>query len=222
VIAWRALTDVLLTTLFAPPCAVCERVLEQPLEGAVCDRCWRSIVVTAPPFLRTGAVSSAAAVGEYDGTLRDIIQALKYQRRRSAAVRLAELMSVAGAHVLAGADAVVPVPLHPRRERERGFNQADDLAHGLGLPVRRVLRRLRATLPQVDLAAAERQRNVRNAFAVVQRSTARRRVESAILVLVDDVITTGATLETCARVLLDAGAAEVRALTAARVASAPP
>lgn len=119
-----------------------------------------------------------------------------------------------GADMLAGAAFVVPVPLHHTRRRRRGFNQADDLAEGLGLPVCRALRRVRATETQAGLAAARRHRNVRDAFSPARHAT---RLAGAVVVLVDDVSTTGATLDACARVLKEAGAAEVRALTAARV-----
>jgi predicted amidophosphoribosyltransferase len=233
----RHLTDALLSALLAPPCAVCERVLDRPLDGAVCDACWNAIVSPALPFHGNDVITRAAAVGEYDGVLRDIIHALKYQGRRSAAPRLARLMALHGEDVLAGADAVVPVPLYPKRERERGFNQADDLARGLGLPVVHTLHRTRMTAPQVELPATARHRNVKDAFAVGRtesrplraplerfvrggRSSSRPAVAGRIVVLVDDVTTTGATLDACARVLKDAGAKEIRALTAARVASA--
>jgi ComF family protein len=119
-----------------------------------------------------------------------------------------------GADVLQGAACAIPIPLHPSRRRERGFNQAADLTRHLDLPVANVLRRVRATATQTGLPAAQRHRNVRNAFAV---TSAARRLSGATVVLVDDVCTTGATLEACARVLKGAGVAEVRALTAARV-----
>jgi ComF family protein len=121
-------------------------------------------------------------------------------------------MRSAGADVLAGADAVVPIPLHRSRERERGFNQARELARHLGLPMRDVLVRTRKTGSQADLPAARRRKNVDGAFALKTGAS----VEGSILVLVDDVSTTGATLNACAAPLLEAGAVEVRALTAAR------
>jgi ComF family protein len=216
---WRRVADAVLSATLAPPCAVCQQILEQPLAGAVCERCWRLIDGGPLRIQTTGLISSAGAIGEYEGVLRDIIHVLKYQGRRSTAARLSALMAAHGAHVLADADAVVPVPLHARRERERGFNQADDLTCALQLPVTRALRRLRSTAPQVDLPAAERQGNVKNAFEVVDRVRGLA-VAGKTLVLVDDVTTTGATLEACARVLRNAGAADVRALTAARVSSA--
>lgn len=164
------------------------------------------------------AVALARAIGEYEGTLRALLHALKYQGRRSIAPGLSALMRSHGGTVLAGADMVAPVPLHWRRRWQRGFNQAADLARGLGLPMRRVLRRCRHTPSQTDLPAGERRENVRRAFRV-RRPAA---VAGAVIVLVDDVRTTGATLEACARALRGAGAREVRALTAARVATTRP
>jgi ComF family protein len=158
------------------------------------------------------------AVGSYDGALRAIVHAFKYDGRRSLAAELGRLMRTRGADVLAGADVAVPVPLHRSRRRERGFDQAADLARHVGLPVVHALRRLRPTAVQASLPAARRHANVRDAFAL-ERS--RLSLEGRIVVLIDDVSTTGATLEACARALGEAGIGEVRALTAARVVSAP-
>jgi len=157
------------------------------------------------------AITRATAIGPYDGRLRDIIQALKYDPRPTIAKHLAARMHAAGADVLAGADVVVPVPLHRSRERTRGFNQARALGSHLGLPVCDALVRTRRTESQADLPADRRHTNVRGAFAMTRTD-----VHARVVVLVDDVWTTGATLGACAAVLLDAGAAEVRALTAGR------
>jgi ComF family protein len=213
----RQITNAVLSALFAPPCAACNTVLEHPLDGAVCERCWAAIVVRQERF-SLDAVACARAIGPYEGTLRRLVHALKYEGRRSIAPRLARLMAMQSAAVLAGTDYVVPVPLHRARRRERGFNQAEDLARGLGVPVLLALCRPRPTRPQVDLPAEERRDNVRHAFAIRRQG---HQVRGRTIVLVDDVATTGATLEACARVLTRAGATEVRALTAARVASAP-
>jgi ComF family protein len=121
--------------------------------------------------------------------------------------------------ILTGADFVVPVPLHGARQRERGFNQAHELARHLGPPVLRPIRRRRRTLPQATLDAGVRQENVLGAFApALWAGTFFRRqaVAGQRIVLVDDVWTTGATLAACAQVLRDLGAGDVRALTVAR------
>jgi ComF family protein len=153
--------------------------------------------------------------------LREVIHGLKYEGRRTLAAPLGELMGTRGAEVLRGAELAVPVPLHWRRQHARGFNQAEDLARHLGLPVVRALRRVRPTPPQSGLTAAGRRRNLRGAFAPPRRHRVGRRehdprIAGACVVIVDDVSTTGATLEECARVLKRGGAREVRALTAAR------
>jgi predicted amidophosphoribosyltransferase len=111
------------------------------------------------------------------------------------------------------------VPLHPWRRLHRGFNHASDLAHALGPPVVGALWRTRATVPQAGLTAAARRRNVRGAFRLSPVLSPAARVsylDGRILVLIDDVRTTGATLESCAQVLKTAGAREVRAVTVAR------
>jgi ComF family protein len=175
-----------------------------------------SIPLANCPRCRRGSprLDRSRAIGRYDGALRAIIHALKYEGRRSLARRIAPLMRLRGADVLDGADSVVPVPLHPSRRRTRGFNQAADLARHLGKPVRHALRRARATPPQTGLPAAQRHRNVRHAFVLTRAGLP---LAGSIVVVIDDVSTTGATLEACARALKDAGVKEVRALTAARV-----
>jgi ComF family protein len=157
--------------------------------------------------------------GEYDGSLRNIVHAFKYEGRRSLAAPLAALMRARGVDVLRGADCVVPVPLHAWRRLQRGFNQASDLARHLDRPVLHALWRSRYTVPQTDLDVAERRRNVRRAFRVSPLLSARahaRFIDGRVVVLIDDVRTTGATLAACARVLKEAGAREVRVLTVAR------
>jgi len=152
-------------------------------------------------------------VGAYEGALRSVVHALKYEGRRSLARPLAALMRHRCRAVLDGADALVPVPLHPSRRRSRGFNQASDLARHLRADVVHALRRTRSTPSQTGLPAAQRHRNMRDAFAPARRAPA---LSGKVVVLVDDVSTTGATIEACARVLLTMGVREVRAVTAAR------
>ncbi len=234
----RTALDAVLSVVLAPACAACDQLLDFPTRGPVCEPCWRSILPLTPPLcdgcgdpLATWRSSSvlgrcprcrrsarfvdrARAIGAYEGTLRSIVHALKYEGRRSLARPLGGLMQRHGADVLDGAACAIPVPLHPSRKRKRGFNQAADLARHLGLSVVAGLRRVRETATQTELPAAQRHRNVRDAFmttaAVVQCA-------GAVVVLVDDVCTTGATLDACARALKREGVREVRALTAARV-----
>jgi ComF family protein len=240
----HAALDTALVLMFAPRCAACTCPLEHPSSGPVCERCWSAVRACLPPLCRTcgdplpswrvisvdaghcprcrrarPSIDAGRAAGEYEGALRDIIHALKYEGRRSLAVRLGRMMREAGADVLDEADCVVPVPLHPWRRLRRGFNQAADLAAATGLPVVHALWRARATRPQAGLTAAARRRNVRHAFRLsplCSRRSLDRALSGRIVVLVDDVRTTGATLDGCAQVLKDAGAREVRALIAAR------
>jgi len=169
------------------------------------------------------------SAGPYEGALRDIIHAFKYEGRRSLADPLGGLLSDVGSRVVDGCDYVVPVPLHPWRRMHRGFNQARDLAKRLNRPVVAALWRLRSTPPQMVLDANARHSNVRGAFIVSPLTRGTRLftcgarlygarfppLQDRVIVLVDDVRTTGATLDECAKVLLAAGAREVRALTVA-------
>ena len=173
----RTLVDAVVAALLAPVCAICGAVLERPLDGAVCSACWSRVVRFTPPVcaacgsalasaraadthhgrcrrcaVELTNISCARAVGPFDGVMVDIVHALKYARRPSVAGPLAVLMRRAAVDVLDGVDLVVPVPLHPRRERNRGFNQAEALARGLGPPVCHALRRTAVTPPQVALS----------------------------------------------------------------------
>jgi ComF family protein len=152
----------------------------------------------------------------YAGTLREALHTLKFGGRRALARPLAELVvgQCAGA-IASDVAALVPVPLARARLRERGFNQAELIAEGIGATLRirvrrRWLARTKETLPQSELSASERQGNVRHAFAASDA------VAGVHVVVVDDVLTTGATASECARALLDAGARRVGVVTVAR------
>jgi ComF family protein len=243
--------NLIVRTLLAPVCAGCRARLDRPLDGPICRACWLAIPRLSPPWCdwcgdvlpSTPALvplcarclqvppgfDLARSAGRYEGALRELIHAFKFEQRRILAPPLARLMTHAGAEVLAGADAVVPVPLHPWRSLRRGFNQADDLARHLGLPVWRVLRRTRRGPPQASLPAPRRQAGVDGAFApiralprIVPIGAPSRLLLGATVVLVDDVMTTGATLDECSRVLIAAGARRVRALTVARTVARRP
>ena len=205
-----------LPLLAGPGCACCGRAFVGLPAGLLCDECRRR----SPPF------ACARAVAAYRDGMRAAIHALKYGRRTPVAVPLAALLAERGGPLLPADpdggpafDAVVPVPLHPARLAERGFNQAELLAApcaaAWGRPLlRRALARVRATQPQTELDADARRQNVAGAFA------ARRPAEVAgrRLLLVDDVLTTGATAWAAARALRESGAAAVGVLVLARVA----
>jgi ComF family protein len=240
----RTCADAILSVVLAPTCAACSQPLSAPTRGPICAGCWNAIVPITPPVcdvcgdplpswraLRADSrcarcrdrelhISRGRAIGAYDGALRAIIHALKYDGRRSIAKPLASHLAAHGPDVLNGADVVVPVPLHRSRKRARGFNQAAEIARYLPIRTVHALRRVRATPSQTDLPAESRHENVRGAFALGRGAAVA--IVDRVVVLVDDVSTTGATLESCARVLRHGGAREVRALTVARVVSQPP
>jgi len=161
------------------------------------------------------AINGIRAVSRYEGAVREAIHHLKYNGQRALAEPLAELLQRPAAGV-PPADAIVPLPLHPSRERARGYNQSALLARELGrrldVPVLAAARRIRETRDQIGLNRRERQANVRGAFACSKPEA----VAGKHLLLVDDVCTTGSTLLACAEPLLKAKAASVWGLVVAR------
>jgi ComF family protein len=166
------------------------------------------------------AYDRARAAVRYDDIARALVHGFKYGDRLDLAPMMGRWMARAGRELFPGADALVPVPLHWRRLWARRFNQSAALAGAIsanvGVPVLHgTLKRVRATIQQVGLSKAERADNVQGAFRVpddVKAAVINRR-----LILVDDVLTSGATVDTCARALLRAGAAHVDVLVFARV-----
>ena len=208
-----------LDLVFPALCPVCAGALGAGRCDPLCGACWDAVERLAPPLGAPGVpgLDWARAAARYAGPLREALLALKFGGRRALARPLAELLlEQCGAELPAGVAAIVPVPLGRERERERGFNQAALLAERLGrrlaLPLHpRWLVRVRPTLPQSELDAPARAANVRGAFAASSAVAGRH------VLLVDDVLTTGATLAECARALAAAGASPIGALTVARV-----
>ncbi|MDR0994272.1 MAG: ComF family protein [Verrucomicrobiota bacterium] len=231
-----------LDLVFSRSCEGCGCALGAEEEGALCGDCRSRLQVVRLPFCErcgdpvSGAFTSsfecawcrrvhpafdwARSAVRYQGVVRTCLRSFKYQAGfwllADVEQWLTALWRTCPASVQT-ADWVTSVPLYPRRERERGYNQASVLAARLakkvGIPFRdRVLWRWRPTATQTRLTAAQRAHNVKGVFAVPRP----RRVEGARVVLVDDVMTTGATVNECARVLKAAGAASVMVLSAAR------
>ena len=182
-------------------------------EDRVCDGCmndlpWTVSQPTQAPFVRL------VAPLEYAFPVDAAIKALKFRRRLFYGPALAQLVSGVCTELPQDVDAILPVPLHWRRHWRRGFNQACEIARPLakqqGVPVIRSVTRRRATPPQSGLTAAERAKNLRAAFVV------RRPIRHEHVLIVDDVITTGATVRQLARTLRHAGAKRVSALAVAR------
>ncbi len=162
---------------------------------------------------------SARGAYAYEGAISNLIHAFKYQNKTHLRRPLAQLTTVALPQLTAtsGHDLVLPVPLHRRKLSRRGFNQAvllgEIIARHAGLPFdRHNLRRIRWTEPQINLKADERRTNVKGAFEVSTPHL----VEGLRILLIDDVFTTGSTVEECSRVLKKAGAAAVDVITVAR------
>ncbi|MBN1953773.1 MAG: ComF family protein [Anaerolineae bacterium] len=225
----ESLARFLVNLLFPPRCMVCRRmdtwlcpacVPQLPwLDGTICTRCGLPIQAgelcprCAQTPLRLDGIRSALL---FDGPAREAIHRLKYRQGRQLAEPLGGLLRMYWEEHPLPVNVIVPVPLHPSRLRQRGYNQAALLARELGrkigLPVNeKALLRVRATASQMRLSAADRRRNVQDAFQCSDDRVAGQKV-----LLLDDVCTTGATLEACADALHSKGAAAVWALTLAR------
>ncbi|MCI0351659.1 MAG: ComF family protein [Acidobacteriales bacterium] len=225
-------------------CKLCQTQVEDLRLGVVCQSCWDSLKVIEAPWCgvcgyafpskaidpnqalcgacRRGLYrfDVARAYGPFQDSLREIIHHLKYGRHPSLARPLAvRLTSVYEAHRHSlQADWLIPVPLHPARERERGFNQAVEISRHFsrlaGVPLAwRWLLRTRPTQVQAGLTRRERRSNVNGAFDVSKGAE----IQGKTLLVIDDVFTTGATLNECARILKQRGAAKVAVLSVARV-----
>ncbi len=221
---------------------LCPSCREPVADGGLCPACWSKLSFIAPPYCeRLGipfpydpgpgvlsmeaiadppAYHRARAAVRYDDISRKLVHALKYSDRHDLAPIMGRWMATAGCELLREADALVSVPLHWRRQWARRFNQsallAEVIAKAVGVPVAHAaLRRVKHTPQQVGLSQSERALNVQGAFRVLASSGAE--VDGRRLLLIDDVLTSGATVDACARALLRARAARVDVLVFARV-----
>jgi ComF family protein len=236
---WSRATKLALDIALPTLCVACR----EPVDGeGVCAACWAKLSFIAPPYCpRLGipfvydpgpellsmeaianppAYARARAAVRYDDVARSLVHALKYQDRTDLAPIMGHWMARAGRELLGEADVLIPVPLHWRRGWSRRYNQSGALARvierhsGVRL-ASEALRRTRRTEQQIGLSRTQRASNVQGAFKVAPErngDVAGRRV-----ILVDDVLTSGATVDACARALLRAKAASVDVLVFARV-----
>ena len=231
----RLALDIALPTL----CVSCR----EPVSGeGVCGACWSKLSFIAQPYCERlcipfvydpgpgllsmqaiadpPAYARARAAVRYDDVARTMVHALKYQDRTDLAPAMGRWMARPGQKLLSDADALIPVPLHWKRSWSRRYNQSGTLARIIGraanVPVETgALQRTRATEQQIGLSRAERARNVQGAFKVPPERKSL--VQGRKIVLIDDVLTSGATVDACARALLRAKAASVDVLVFARV-----
>lgn len=231
-----------LNVALPPLCPACRQVVR---ENGLCATCWGKLSIIAPPYcerlgipfaydpgpgvLSMQAIADPPSYGRaraavcYDEIGRTLVHAFKYGDRLELAPLMGRLIARAGQKLLSEADALVPVPLHWRRLWMRRFNQsallAKAISHTSGVPVaEHALKRVKPTAQQVGLSKSERARNVQGAFRVPPK--AKIAVAGRRLIIVDDVQTSGATVDACARTLLRAGALNVDVLVFARVVDA--
>ena len=239
--AFKGLKDSILDFVFPPYCLLCNSFLssEGPKEDTypqnlVCRNCWESLNIMSHPFCpmcrsfldqklrrcpkcpRVSSLSLNRSLGVFDPYYQTLIHHFKYNRKFSIGKNLGRKLGeiLKKEEFSKGFDYIMPVPLHYSRKRERGYNQikiiAREISESTSVPIaEKVLIRKKKTKDQTHLSLEERERNVRGAFVVRSNSLLR----GKRVILVDDVMTTGATLKECARVLTDAGADEVTGVT---------
>jgi ComF family protein len=240
--ALSALADPLFSLLLPATCRICQQPMESLARAPVCAACWAAarayqgvecaqcgMFLEQPALLhgtalcalcRRGAFGfdQARSFGWYEGALREIVMQFKYSPIPPLAAPLGNRLAQALLRLDTDRfDLVLPIPLHRNRERQRGFNQAALLAARIGKLIHirvggKDCVRVRDTRPQTGLKRAERRANVKGAFAVPRPE----RIRGKRVLLIDDVLTTGATADSCARALQQAGAEGIWVLTLAR------
>jgi ComF family protein len=234
---WRSLIDF----FFPPRCSFCGESLRENEPSLICSSCFGQIKKVSHPLCRRCGIGFATDAGEdhlcsdclrdigyftkarslahYEGLLVELISRFKYRGGIRLAKPLGFLLADYGSpdFSFSDYDLILPVPLHRRRLRQRGYNQSLLLARAISrkhaVPLNYTsLRRIRPTRPQTELSGLDRQKNIRGAFALRGREP----VENKCVLLIDDVFTTGATVEECAKVLIKSGAKQVDVLTLVR------
>ena len=237
------LKDDILDFVYPQNCPICQKPLERE-EKEVCEDCWKTLAFLPSPFCpycksfledeetvfnhrcpylskpEDRKILAVKSLGTFDDYYQKLIHRFKYDKKIPLGKYLAQSLGkiVEQERDFVNCDLVIPVPLHPARYRERGFNQSEILAQGISqtmnLPLEKeILKRKKNTKDQTYLNAQQRAENVRGAFVITQPE----KIKDKKVILVDDVITTGATLNECARMLQKAGAKVIFAVTLAVV-----
>ena len=220
-------------------CPCCEQFLEEKQQG-LCPSCLSTVrwiepplcTVCGSPFAAPEAgehpcgtcltkrryFTTARALGSYQGVLQEAIHRWKYEERMSITRLFGQWMTDGLQRYwgVSSFDLLIPVPLHAGRLRERGFNQslllATEISHKTGIPCeKRLLQKIKPTVPQIHLSGGEREKEIKEAFRVVHDD----RIQKKVILLIDDVFTTGATVNECSKILLASGAHRVDVLTLA-------
>lgn len=241
---WRLLADALVSLVFPRACILCGRPVDGLGEGVTCSTCWQAtpdvtayarcgrchapMIINPPTAERERCrrcegmtLDLLRFVGPYEGALRANVLRLKTQPQVCRRLREKIEEGVRGEPVFHRADVVIPVPLHPERQRERGYNQAEVIARivarALALPLATdLLHRIKNTVPhRAGMDVTQRAESLSRAFVVIGRGE----IGNRVVLLVDDICTTGATLDECARVLKEVGARAVYGFTVARALS---
>lgn len=211
---WQTFLDL----IYPPKCPTCKANVSE--QGAWCLSCQGKIVAVRPITMgehKLTSLDSCWTVCEYTGSLKRIIHDMKFRRQERYGVYLEWLIKNYARLTSFGAlDCAIPVPLHVQRFKERGYNQTDAIFKAYfqreKLPwMPELLQRTRHTIPQWELKSAQRQKNIAGAFLAPYPE----RVINKNIILVDDIFTTGITLDECAKVLKQAGASKVHALVVA-------
>ena len=223
----QSVLEPILQFIYPPICLACNSALQEN-DRLVCETCWQSIeTVHSEDDLYQQFLAKLTSEGlisklyapfyfEKEGKLQSIIHGLKYQGYTSLGVKAGRKIGelIRANNDLSKADALVPVPLHPQKKRERGYNQSEFICRGIeevtGIPVRTdLLHRQKYTISQTQLSLEERKENVGDAFEINEMR--RDDISGRSFILIDDVITTGSTINACAKALADAGARSVYA-----------
>ena len=233
------LGNLLLNTIFPSLCPLCQNIVEK--EQTLCALCWDDIeFISDPSCIQCGLPLPASPIEEeikcydclknnhiftesksvfvYEAHSKKMILSLKHSYKFHYAPLLGKWMAESGKSLIEKSDVLIPIPLHWSRLLKRGFNQAALLAHHVGRAAKKpvlynVLKRAKKTPTQDGLSRAERQKNMNDVFAVKEKNV----ILNKNIMLIDDVMTTGATLDAAAQILVKNGAASVRTLTVGRV-----